>query len=133
MIPRLLRPVLAVVAMAACAAVGVFLPPLWHGAGGRDFRPQATMMAVLIFVLAVVLRRALRWRVPDFILGLVAAELVALGIIAYFSGFTGWELFDRFNLSWLAGMNLFLGLPWLAGLGAGSLWLRLAKRHEGGA
>ncbi len=133
MLQRILRPVLVVIAMVGCAAAGVFLPPPWHGAGGRDFRPQATTMAVPILGLAVVLRRGLRWRVLDFVLGLVAAELVTLVVIANFSGFAGWELFDRFNLSWLAGMNLFIGLPWLVGLGAGSLWLKLSHRHDRGA
>lgn len=127
---RLIHAAVAVIAMFLCAAAGLFIPALWQGVSSRDFRPQATMMALLIMIFAVVFRRVFRWHVLDFVFGLVAAECVMLCIIAHFSGFTGFELFDRVNLSWLVGMSLFVGLPWLVGLALGSLWLRLSKRHE---
>lgn len=104
-------------------------PPLWHGVSDRDFRSQATTTALLILVLAIVFRRAFRWQFPEFILGFVAVEFFALCTIAHFSGFTGLESFHRFNLSWLALISIFVGLPWLAGFGLGSLWLRFSNRH----
>jgi hypothetical protein len=122
---RLIHTAIAVVTMILCA----FIPPLWQGVSDRDFRPQATTMAVFILLLAIVFRRAFRWQFLDFILGLVAVEFLTLWIIAHFSGFTGLELFHRFNLSWLALMSIFAGLPWLAGFGLGSLWLRFSHRH----
>jgi hypothetical protein len=127
---RIIRTVLAVLAMALCAAAGFFIPSLWQGSSGRDFGPQSAAVAILILILGVVFRRALRWHVLDFLFGLLAAEFLALCTIAYFSGFTGLELFDLFNLTWLGFVSLFLGLPWLVGLGVGSIWLKLAERHE---
>jgi hypothetical protein len=88
------------------------------------------MMAVLILVCAIVFRRVLRWHVLDFVLGWFAAEFVTLCVIAHFTGFTGLEVFNHFNLSWLAFMSLFVGLPWLVGLGIGSLWLKLSEKNE---
>ncbi len=126
---RLIHTAIAVVTMILCAACGIFIPSLWQGVSGRDFRPQATTMAVLILVLAIVFRRAFRWQFLEFIFGLVAVELLTLWIIAQFSGFTGPELFHRFNLSWLAFMSIFVGLPWLTGFGLGSLWLRFSDRR----
>ena len=127
---RFIHTVLTVIAMVLCAAAGIFIPPFWQGVSGRDFRPQAATMAVLILILGVVFRRALRWHVLDFVFGLVAAEFLTLCVIAHFSGFTGVELFHWFNLSWLAFMSLFVGLPWLVGLGVGSIWLKFSERHE---
>jgi hypothetical protein len=114
--------------MIACAVVAAFLPPLWHGISGRDFRPQATTMAILIFALAAVLRTWRRWPVVEFIGAVVCAELFTLCVIAHFSGFSWLELFDSFNLSWLATMSLFVAVPWLAGFLVGSLLLRVKRK-----
>ncbi len=123
---RLLQSGLAAAAIVACAAVALLLPPLWTGISGRDFRPQATAMAILLVVAAIGLRRGLRWPVMPLVLGLAAIELLTLLVIAAFSGYGGTGLLDEFNLLWLAYMNLFIGLPWLLGLVAGSIWLRRA-------
>src|SRR5262245_19247302 len=111
----------ATLAMILCAVAAIFIPPFWQGVSGRDFRPQATTMALLILLLAVLLRGWRRWLVAEFIAALLCAELFTLGVIGHFSGFTWLELFDRFNLSWLATMSMFIAVPWLVGQFIGSL------------
>jgi len=90
-------------------------------------------MAVLIFVVGIVLRGGLRWPAVDLFIAFVCAEFIALCVIAHFSGFTWLELFDAFNLKWLAAMTVFVGVPWLLGLATGSGVLKLRKRGEHGS
>ena len=117
------------------AVAAGFLPPLWHGVSGRDFRPQSTTMALLIFLLVAVLRRWRRWPIADFVGALICAELFTLCVIGHFSGFTWLEIFDSFNLWWLGTMSVFVGLPWLLGLLVGSLLLRVrqSESHDNAA
>ena len=121
--------VAATLAMILCAVVGAFLSPFWQGVSGRDFRPQSTAMAILIFLLATVIRRWRRWPIADFVGALICAELFTLCIIGHFSGFTWLEIFDNFNLWWLGTMSVFVCLPWLLGLLVGSLLLRVRQRE----
>jgi hypothetical protein len=114
--------------MILCAAAAAFIPPLWQGVSGRDFRPQSATMALLILVLASLLRAWRRWPLIEFIGALVCAELFTLCVIAHFSGFTWLELFDSFNLSWLDTMSVFIAVPWLVGLLIGSVLLRVRQR-----
>ena len=130
MTTHLLHTFIATVLFIACSVVANFLPPLWQGVGGPNFRPQATTMAILILLSAVALRARLRWPAVDFVASLLCAEVVTLCVIAYFSGFTWLEIFDSFNLSWLAGMNVFIGAPWLLGLLIGSLLMKLRDRQS---
>jgi hypothetical protein len=120
--------IVATLLMILCAVVAAFLPPLWQGVSGRDFRPQSAMMGILILLLAAVLRVWRRWPVVEFLGAVVCAELFTLCVIAHFSGFTWLELFDSFNLSWLGTMSVFIAVPWLAGLLVGSLLLRVRQR-----
>src|SRR6476660_9399586 len=113
---RIVHTLVATVAMILCAVAATFLPSLWRGVSGRDFRPWGTTMAILILLVAVALRGGFRWRVGEFLASLVCAEIFTLGVIAHFSGFTWLELFDSFNLSWLGTMSLFIAVPWLVGL-----------------
>ncbi len=114
--------------MILCAVVAAFLPPLWQGVSGRDFRPQSAMMGILILLLAAVLRVWRRWPVVEFLGSVVCAELFTLCVIAHFSGFTWLELFDSFNLSWLGTMSVFIAVPWLTGLLVGTLLLSARQR-----
>jgi|SRR5690349_14386396 len=123
---RLSRITIGAVAMILCAGAAILLPPLWRGMSGRDFRPQATAMAILIFGFAIAARRGLRWSAVDFIGSVLPIEFLTLVIVGSFSGFSGSAILDRFNLEQLAFLNLFVALPWFAGLGVGSVWLRVA-------
>ena len=84
-------------------------------------------MALLIFLLAAVLRRWRRWAIVDFIGAFICAELFTLCVIGHFSGFTWLEIFDDFNLGWLCLMSGFVGLPWLIGLLVGSVLLKVSQ------
>ena len=132
---HIIRILTATLAMILCAVAAAFLPPLWHGVSGRDFRPQSTTMALLIFLLVAVLRRWRRWPIADFVGALICAELFTLCVIGHFSGFTWLEIFDSFNLWWLGTMSVFVGLPWLLGLLVGSLLLRVrqSESHDNAA
>jgi hypothetical protein len=126
---HIIHTVVGTLLMILCAVAAAFLPPLWEGVSGRDFRPQAATMGILILFLAAVLRVWRRWPVIEFLGVVVCAELFTLSVIAHFSGFTWLELFHRFNLSWLGTMSVFIAVPWLVGLLVGSLLLR-AKRRD---
>jgi hypothetical protein len=121
----LIRAAMAALGMFLCAVVGAFAIPLTS----RDYSLHARTAAILILLLAVVLRRAARWRVLDFIAGLLAAEAVTLIIIGHFSGYAWLDLFHSYNLRWLRDMNLFIVPPWLLGFGLGSLWLWLSEKY----
>ncbi len=122
--------IVATFLMILCAVAAALLPPLWEAVSGRDFRPQSATMGILILLLSAVLRVWRRWPVVEFLGALVCAELATLCVIAHFSGFTWLELFDSFNLSWLATMSVFIAVPWLAGLLVGSFLLRLRQRDS---
>jgi hypothetical protein len=125
---HVIHTLIATLAMILCAVAATFLPPLWQGVSGRDFRPWGTMMAILILMIAVVLRVGFRWPITELLASLVCAEVLTLCVIAHFTDFTWLELFDSFNLSWLDTMTMFIAVPWLAGLLVGSLFLRVREK-----
>lgn len=47
---------------------------------------------------------------------LLVIEMLICGLLFIF---TGNLALDGFFLNWLAGLNMFLGLPWLIGIGIG--------------
>lgn len=121
-----IRATMAALGMFLCAVVGVFAIPLT----GRDYSLHAKTAALLILLLAVALRRATQWRLMDFIAGLLAAEAATLLIIGCFTGYRWLQLFHSCNLNQLVYTNCFIGLPWLLGLGLGSLWLWLSNQDR---
>lgn len=125
---RALQGALAMLMCAILAGVLVAFVPIWPSLNGRDFRLPGTMIAVLIFAVAIVLRGKLRWPVVDLLASLVCVETITLLIIAFFSGLTLPNLFDSFNLRWLGSVSLYIAPPWLAGLFIGGLMFH--NRHE---
>ena len=124
------RPAAVAVSTILCAVASFLVPLSQHRSIGRDFRPQALTMGALIAVLSFALRYKFLWRLGDVVSGLLVVEFITLSMIGFFSGSTWLHLLDPFNLRWLAGMNLFIGLPWLVGFGFGSLLLRYSKRQS---
>ena len=112
--------------------IALVLPAPWQGLSGRDFRPQGASLSLILLASGMAFRYFLRWPWSSLILGLVAVEIFALLVIGNFSGATGSELLSRFNLDWLAFVNLFIGLPWVAGVGIGELVVRLKARSVRG-
>lgn len=106
-----------------CVVISLFLPTFWEGISSRDFRPNATNAGILIFIFAVLLRLGYRWPVKVLVLSIIPVLVLTLLCIAYFSGYTGSDLFDKFNVEWFVYLNLFMGLPWLAGIAVASIAL----------
>jgi len=125
---RVVHAVIGLAIMIACVVLTAFLPPLWQGVSGRDFRPTATAAAALIFLIAAVLRAGFRWSIADFLLSTILAAIFTLCTIAHFTGFAWLDVFDRFNLSWLGTVSVYTTAPWLIGLFLGSALPRLRKR-----
>lgn len=106
----------------------LLVPLVWEGLGGRDFRPAGVVLAVVLVTSAAVFRLRLGWSWGSLLGGLALIEVIALGLIAYFSGETGPDLLSEFNLLWLAYINIFIGLPWIFGAAVGSVGMR-SKRQ----
>jgi hypothetical protein len=122
---RIIHIVAATLLMILCAVAAVLMPPLWRGVSSSGFPPT---MALLLLVLASVLRAWRRWPLLDLISALVCAEFFTLSVIAQFTGFTWLALFDTFNLSNLRDISMFIAVPWLAGLVIGSMLLKARQR-----
>ena len=129
---RLIQISIPVIAIILCAVAASLLPPLWPGESGRDFRPQAIVMGIILFIMAALFRGRMKWHWSNLIAALAIIEIITLAIISYLTGYTGLEIFDTSNLQWMAFMNKYIGLPWLLGLGLGSLWLMLKHRPDSG-
>jgi hypothetical protein len=123
---RLIRSAVALILMIISLIIGALLAFLIVGDTGRDFRPAACGMAILLLLVATALRGFLHWYAADLLLPLGVVEFLTLGGIQFFSGCL--SLFDAFNLQWLVSMNLFIGLPWVIGLGLGTLIGRKTSR-----
>ncbi|MEN8188443.1 MAG: hypothetical protein ABFS19_01255 [Thermodesulfobacteriota bacterium] len=119
-----------VICMLGCFLLAVVLPPLWKEVSGRDLRPLATTVANLLFGVSILLRGFLGWRLLNLVAALAIVEIILLVIIGTFTGNTGPEFLNHFNLYWLFFINLFTGLPWILGITAGSVWH--ARRYKKG-
>jgi hypothetical protein len=127
---RLAQIGLAIIGILLCAVAANIIPPLWPGVSGRDFRPQAVVMGILLFIMAALLRGRLKWHWINLIAALAIIEIITLAIISYFTGYTGLETFDTSNMQWMVFMNKYIGLPWLAGVGLSSLWLMIRRKRD---
>jgi hypothetical protein len=124
----LIRTTIATVGLLLSVAVGFGLLQLCAAV-----RPCAAVSVVfvallplLIFILPLILRARFGWRVRDLLMGLVPSEILMLIIISKGSGL---PLGDPFNWDWFFGLNFILGLPWLAGIAAGSNRLRMTQTN----
>ncbi len=122
---RIGRALLGTLAMALAAGGAILLT-----GGPRSLAPFLVMGVALVPV-AYALRGRFRWDRVDFIVPLLVANVVALRVISLSA--TGyWTFaFDPEHLPVLAWVNIFLALPWCAGVCAGSARLRRAAEQEG--
>jgi cytochrome bd-type quinol oxidase subunit 1 len=120
----LIRAVIANGILLLCILLANALPGLWSGEGGRDFVPQAFTAGLLILLSSTVLRYKSKWPVSHMIFSLFPTQVIILAGISSYSGYTGKELFNSFNLGWLLHIDLLLCIPWIAGAITGNLILR---------
>ena len=106
----------------ACIAAGLLLANAFLSSeSGRDFRPAGIIAGVLVGLFAFLLRSKYQWSIKILIFSLIPIELVFL--FAIMSG-SGSYAIDVFNLRWLAGLNIFILLPWIFGISIGSAFIR---------
>jgi hypothetical protein len=118
-----LKLIIANAAMFICVVAGSFLPGLWSGVSGRDIRPQAVNVGILILVVSFLLRFRFKWPILQMFFCLVPTQLIILFCISCFSGYSGWELFHEFNIEWLFFIDIFIAAPWIIGIFIGSIIL----------
>lgn len=117
------RLAIADLGVSLCVVAGLFLPTFWDGISGRDFRPNATNAGILIFIFAIILRFGYHWPVKVLVLSIIPILGLTLLGIGIFSGYIGTDLLNPFNIMWFFYLNLFIGIPWLVGIGVASIAL----------
>ena len=125
----LLRLLIANAAMVFCVAIASLLPSLWTGISGRDFHPQAFNASLLILVISCLIRYKFKWPILHMIVSLIPLQFITLICMAYFSGYTVYQLIFSFDLlhdflHWLLIVDLFIGAPWIVGVFVGDFLLK---------
>ncbi len=124
----ILRTLVAWLGIWGCVAVSVMiwalLAPL-----GRGWQNVPTI-ALLLMASGVVTRRALGWRLVDFMLSFGLALVTILLCISSFSGYRGRELLEPFNLEWLSFLGAIVGIAWFGGFAVGTIWLRRTQARD---
>ncbi len=114
----MLRVATALASIIACLLAAVAFGAL-IGSSGRDLRPAAIFMAILLVAAAFHLSRWRAHRVRELIVALFIAELFFAAAIGWFAN-GGLPQFDGFFFSWFIAGNRFLAVPWLVGVALGA-------------
>ena len=126
----LLRLIISNMAMFICVLIGSFIPGMWTGVSGRDFRPQAINASILILVTSCFLRYKYKWPILEMFLFLIPTQFIILLFISYFSGYVWSEIFNEFNIQWLLYIDLFVCIPWITGIIIGSIILNKKSKSN---
>lgn len=114
---------ITLIGVLVCIASGLFLAyTFWPPASGRDFRSGATIAGILISLFSIFLRAKYKWSLTSLLVSLIPVEVVTMFMIMSGSGSFS---IDNFNLRWLTWLNLYIALPWLIGIGIGSILSRI--------
>ncbi len=114
---RIGQALIALASMLACVLLAVVVHAL-VGTWGRDPRPAAAIMSLLLAVDAFYLAGWRRYPIGSLLAALVMAELLLIAAIGWFA-YGGVPRLDRFFSSWFVTGALIIALPWLIGCGAG--------------
>jgi hypothetical protein len=125
----LLRCIIANLAISFCILTGSILPGMWEGISSRDFRPQAVITSVFIFMVALLLKYKYRWSVTEMLISLIPTQVIILLSISYFTGYVWIDLFNSVNLTWLMYIDLFICTPWILGIIISSIVLKINKKN----
>ena len=113
---RLLQIGIPVVGIMACA---VLVPPM-------------AVMPIILLVMSTLFRGGLKWHWVNLVIALAialtAVVIVSMALINQFS--SDYSVFAPYNLKVLAFWGMCIVLPWLLGLGIGSLWLIKKPRSK---
>lgn len=112
------RLLFALMGITACVLAAALLHII-VGSWGRDPRPAASFMALLLALLALYLAGWRGHRLGELFAALALVEgifVLAIGFFAY----GGLPRVDDFFSSWFIPGNLYIALPWLAGMAAGA-------------
>ena len=104
------------------AAIWAWLAPM-----GRGWQVVPTV-ALLLFAFGALVRARFAWPFRDYLASFVVALATLLFGISWFSGYQGLELFDSFNLEFLAFFGAVVGSAWFGGFAAGSIGGRRSIR-----
>jgi hypothetical protein len=94
--------------------------------------PPMTAMPIILLVMSTLFRGGLKWHWGNLIIALVIAlTVVEIFLAALLNNFTSdFSAFDPYTLKVLTFRGMSIVLPWLLGLGIGSLWL-IRRRKQG--
>ncbi len=112
----LLKSIPVLLVLSSCVALAGWLEAL--GIGG--VLATLAVVVVLVFVAALIWAYFIPWSKQEFLVSLCPFPVAVLFIVAYYSGFTGRDLFNSINLVWVGPVSLVIGVPWLAGSALGS-------------
>jgi hypothetical protein len=127
----LIRTTVATAGLVLCVAVQLYLVAV----GGW----LSLIAPLLIFILALILRLRFGWGVLEMLTGLLPLEIFMLHTICRSVGKEDFPLFPPklaefgylyLGWDWFFYLNLFLGLPWLAGIAVGSVGSALRKGRD---
>ena len=116
------RSVILVGIFFTCVSLGAQLERL--GTSGGPFMTVGTVM-LSAGIVGLIWGRFFPVRTLDYVWIFLPVPLVTLLIVAGFSGFTGADLLNEFNMVYTAQISGALGLPWAIGLCLGHVfWAR---------
>jgi hypothetical protein len=116
--PRIGQILIASANILACALLAGTVHAL-VGTWGRDLRPTAAVMGLLLAAAAFYLAGWRRYPVASLLAALLLAELLLIAAIGWFA-YGGLPRLDNFFRSWFINSALIIALPWLIGMMAGS-------------
>ena len=114
----LLKSIPVMLIMSACVAFAGRLESIAFG----GVLVTLGIILVSLFLAAAVWAYYIPWMRHEFLVSLCPVPLAVLFVVSYFSGFTGPELLNSFNLGWAAQICLALLVPWVGGTLLGSRW-----------
>lgn len=124
----LVQSLIGLAGMLVCVLAGLLLH-IGLGGQGRNPAAGAAFSALLMAGLAAWLCARCSYRLLALWLSLVLALLLGAAAIGHF-GYGGLPRLDRFFLSWMGGIALWLALPWLLGMGLGLFWRMALMRRR---
>ena len=91
---------------------------LCRGSGGRNIHPLGIISGILLCLASIGLTLKSRLTSCEMLSALLPVECLVILLTGYFIG--SYDLFSRLFAGWIIGLNLYMALPWLAGILIGS-------------